>query len=270
MKSLDQDSLLMTGSWTSSWSTMEVVRVVVGEARREGGWASSWALPLLLGKGDLLSVGDAGAVLFFVGFASGLLFAGWDVRSSELPRDACTPSPLRVPSVADAVGILALKKPFRLCCPFPADTPVAAVETDLVRLKERLVDVSPKDRFLLVLFAGLAGGTGEAGFEEDCNGRVVSGATKVATCGSTASCDTAEGTAGTLGKDLSPPCGKVDDWVLCAVGREGLRENISLIFLRRSNSGTSLPDSGSKSFVEYSRNLLPSLNMPAGFIMSRT
>ncbi len=202
---------------------------------------------------------------------SEIWLSGWYVRSSELPRVACTRSLLPGPSVVDAMGVLGLKKPFRLCCPFPADTPVAAVETDLVRLRGRLVDVSPKDRFLLVLFAGLAGGTGEAGFEEDCDGRGVEGAIKVATCGTTASCDTVEGTSGTSVNGLWPLCGKIDDGVHgCAVGREGLRENISLIFLLRSNSGISLPDSGSRSFIEYSRNLLPSLNMPAGFIMSRT
>lgn len=44
-----------------------------------------------------------------------------------------------------------------------------------------MVDWSPRDRFLLILFAGLAGGTGEAGFGEDWDGRAIAGVMEIAT-----------------------------------------------------------------------------------------
>lgn len=273
MKSLDQDSLLMTGSCTRSWSAMGVGRGVVGEERREGVCGSCSVVPLMLLGGSLLGVGDAGAVSFLVCFLSEMVPVGRDVRSSELPGDACTFSALLVPSVADVVGIFGLKKPFRLCCPFPVDIPFIAVGPDLDRLRGRLLDVSPRDRLLLMLVAGLAGGMGDAVFAGICGGRVGAVITTLATCCSEGSGGTVEGVSDTCVNGvngLSRLCNEVDASVLCADGREGLRENISLIFLRRSNSGINLPDRGSRSFIEYSRNRLPSLNMPAGFITSRT
>jgi hypothetical protein len=51
-------------------------------------------------------------------------------------------------------------------------------------------------------------------------------------------------------------------------GRGGLRENMSRMLLRLSNSGISLPEIGSKFFVDHSCNLLPSLNIPGGFMTS--
>ena len=270
MKSLDQDSLLMTGSWTSSWSATEAEWGAVGLVWRDGGWDSCFGVPLVLGGGDLLGVGDAGAVVSLGCFVSGLVLGGCVVASSKLPGIGLMLSPLLVLSVVGVVGIFGLKKPFRLCCPFPVDIPFAVVETDLDRLRGRLVDVSPRDRLLLTLFAGLAGGIGEAGWEDGCGGREGAVAIEVATCGSTISCRTVEGNWEISVNSLSRLCAVVDDWVLCAVGREGLRENISLIFLRRSNSGINLPDSGSRSFIEYSRNRFPCLNMPAGFVTSRT
>ena len=52
------------------------------------------------------------------------------------------------------------------------------------------------------------------------------------------------------------------------IAGEGLRVNMSLILLRLSNSGRSFPEKAGRSLVEYSRNLLPSLNMPDGFMIS--
>lgn len=50
---------------------------------------------------------------------------------------------------------------------------------------------------------------------------------------------------------------------------EAFPENMSLMVRRLLNSGSSLPDSGRRSWVgSKSRSLMPSLNMPAGFIRS--
>ena len=154
------------------------------------------------------------------------------------------------PSVLDVVGGFGLKKPFRLCCPFSAGVPLVGVVMDLDRLSGRLVDVSPSDRFLFVLFAEFAGGTGGAGLGEGCDGKVDAVATSSATCCSKASCSVAEGTSAKFVNGCSSLCSPIDEWVVWAFGREGLRENISLIFLRRSNSGINLPDSGRRSFME--------------------
>ena len=56
--------------------------------------------------------------------------------------------------------------------------------------------------------------------------------------------------------------------LLLLVAGAGLRVNMSLMLLRLSNSGRSFPEKAGRSLVEYSRNLLPSLNMPGGFMIS--
>ena len=56
--------------------------------------------------------------------------------------------------------------------------------------------------------------------------------------------------------------------LLLLIAGEGLRVNMSLMLLRLSNSGRSFPEKAGRSLVEYSRNLLPSLNMPGGFMIS--
>ena len=56
--------------------------------------------------------------------------------------------------------------------------------------------------------------------------------------------------------------------LLLLVAGEGLRVNMSLMLLRLSNSGRSFPEKAGRSLVECSRNLLPSLNMPGGFMIS--
>lgn len=48
----------------------------------------------------------------------------------------------------------------------------------------------------------------------------------------------------------------------------GLLKNISLMLLRRSNSGIRRPDSGRRSFVEYSRCRSPFTNIPGGLTIS--
>ena len=47
---------------------------------------------------------------------------------------------------------------------------------------------------------------------------------------------------------------------------EGLRVNMSRMFLRPSNSGISFPDIGSMSFALYSLCRCPSENIPVGFM----
>ncbi len=61
------------------------------------------------------------------------------------------------------VGSKGLKKPFRLCCPLPVGAVVVVVDIDLDRFKVRVEEESPRDRLLLVPFAGLAGGAGDDG-----------------------------------------------------------------------------------------------------------
>lgn len=51
---------------------------------------------------------------------------------------------------------------------------------------------------------------------------------------------------------------------------DGLRVNISLMFLRLSNSGINRPEVGKRYFVEYSCWRSPFLNTPGGLITSRT
>ena len=196
--------------------------------------------------------------------------ARWNDPFLKPPEDSCPLPLLASPAVLSAAGVFGLKKPFKLCCPFPVVVACADVDTDLERLRGRLVEVSPRDRLLLVLFAGLAGGAGEAGLGEDCGGRACAVARDDATRRSTASCNIVEGGSAASADGVSLSSSRDGDSVLGAVVTEGLRENMSLMFLRRSNSGISLPDSGWRSFIEYFRNRLPSLNMPTGFITSRT
>lgn len=73
---------------------------------------------------------------------------------------------------------------------------------------------------------------------------------------------------------VSPALSKIVDgnagssMLLLLIAGEGLRVNMSLILLRLSNSGRSFPENAGRSLVEYSRDLLPSLNMPGGFMIS--
>jgi len=149
--------------------------------------------------------------------------------------------------------LFGLKKPLRLCCPFPV-VAKAALAADLVRLAAGGVYVSSLwDRLepigswtsdvpwpRLVLFKATWASefslSVDDGFEFDVESRLLS-----------------------FGAGAAVPFPALDD----------LRKNISLIFLRRSNSGINRPDNGNTSVVEYSRWRSPFLNIPKGFMMSR-
>ena len=138
---------------------------------------------------------------------------------------------LRVPSFRVASG---LKKPFKLCWPFVG---VAAVEPDCDRFNDLLAGKSVAARFLLVVSVVFFVSVGW----------LLSLASNIALVSGLLFVDIVVAAL----KELTASVGDgIGGAIAVDVKVEGLRANISRMLRRPSNSGMSLPDNGSMSFVE--------------------
>lgn len=212
-----------------AWATGLVVRVGSAAAgcRRT-------VLPV-----NVRSISAAGSKVWVVG--SALLFAVGTCSPSCVPPNA-------VPLLADAFG---LKNPFKLCWPLLDAATATAVEPDFERLRVLTDDASVRGRFFAVddmvlnvsgdVLAPVAGGAGAVSLSSTS-------------------------TVSTFGPKVPAVGIALVVSLLADCGAEGLRENMSRMLLRPSNSGISFPDIGSISFMWYSFCRCPSENIPGGFI----
>ena len=260
VKSFVHDSLLSMGSCTRSTSPPARVPLVEGDASVDLEPSPRELLGVERGE-----VSPEGVVAVFprteqvIEFPSSISAAGrrvWLETPFSGRKDVafCTGT---LPA-ASVIGIaLDLKKPFKLCWPLVAAGGVFVTDSDFARLSGLFGDVLAIDRFRI------AGGN-------ELVGMVVLSETWVG-LSPTAVIDWSGIASGSFSVDgTSSSRSVLDTTVLCDVGREGLRANISPISLRRSNSGISFPDNGSKSFLECSRWRLPWRNIPGGFMTSCT
>jgi len=138
-------------------------------------------------------------------------------------------------------SVFGLKKPLRLCCPFAA-AEGAGAEDGFVRFTGLLVVASGLLRFLMLTDGERAGRGAMLGEME-----VETGMPLCRVC-------VADGLASGAVFVIASSVEELVALVLCDCGSEGLRANMSRIFLRPTNSGMSLPDKGNGSvLVEYSR-----------------
>lgn len=142
-------------------------------------------------------------------------------------------------STGTSAAVFGLKKPFKLLCPF-------VVDPDLVRFK--VLDVVAGGAGLFLSFGVTWKASPSVGIEAD-------------------------GLAFCVESKLSSNAGVVT-YVSTTVPGFGLlggrlTVNMSLMLLRLSNSGISFPENAGISLTEYSLSLLPLLNVPDAFVMSR-
>lgn len=157
-----------------------------------------------------------------------------------------------------SVPPLGAKKPLRLRCPEAVADKFDVADPDFGRFEVLGFDDSATDRFLPAVNGELEGMEGVEA-ETLCFSPV---------CSVDVSGFERPVVAGCMSEFLSS---STVPFILCDCCIDGLRANISRMFLRPTNSGMSLPDIGSRSLTaEYSLWRIPLVNMPAGFITSRT
>lgn len=153
-----------------------------------------------------------------------------------------------------AAACFGLKKPFRFCCPL-----AGVLSPELTLDFERFSNGREVSLFRdLFLEFGVADGTVsgiDLGLGLSCTAFEAPSAS-------------AEGGCVLLGPSFVSSVTGVFGASLPGVV-DGFRKNMSLIFLRRSNSGISLPDRGNIFFGEYSFIRSPFSNIPFGFMISR-
>ena len=249
-KSLDHDSLATIGSWISVSSS-----AAPSPGSSEPAFPSA-PLPSCVRHRPL--GGLAGCIAVVQARRSG------EFGVSKPPSGTAVP----IVSVADPVPassgarVLGLKKPLRLCCPLPADCVDTRVLVGLVRLEGLEDGISVDGLFAACgLFKPVDDFELFAGGDEVSNSCVWGGVANISPSTSLSSLR---------------PCAEEDSLLPSATGepllvsgaRESFLANMSLIFLRLSNSGISFADNAGMSFVEYSFRRLPSLNVPGGLTKS--
>lgn len=219
VNSFDHDSLLTIGSITVS--SVESVAVLL-----------SWSVTREVGTG-------------FCGEANtdGIDFVRLDCKASS-----------KLEALASCV-FFGLKKPMRLCCPFP-DMFGSDLPPDLLRLGGGAGALSLRTR-LETPFGGVLDARSE--FDCDLYNSDLDGLRKDSSEFVEADSD-ATGTSSFTASSIAMLFSLKDD--------DGLRVNISLMLRRWVNSGMRRPDRGNRSFVEYSRCRIPFSNMPGGLTIS--
>lgn len=141
------------------------------------------------------------------------------------------------------------------------------VAIDLERLNVLVPLVSLRGRLLVVLSALLFIAAGDPGVANGWHGlgTIAVGGIRGS---SRVSCNILKEIADSVIDGLTGDRPVSGGCSVCLVDGELVRVNMSLILRRRSNSGINLPERGGRSFIEHSRNLLPFLNTPLGFMIS--
>ena len=159
------------------------------------------------------------------------------VSSSERKGVVCCSDTL--PPVFGLGVAFEVKKPRKLCCPLTAVERGFDATPGFMRLGVLLGATSVEDRFRFGDGNGLAGVVAPSELGE--RAALAVGVESLVTVPSLFFAD---------GASSNPDFKTI---ALCNSGTEGLRANISPMFLRPSNSGISFPDNGNKSFLAWSR-----------------